>query len=354
MTLMPRIMTSLAPRHDVEVIVHDFDFDAFDRLARGVDDRLWRIAHARHGGGAAAFGKAIAGQHDGHAKVFLDRLDQRGANRGRAGHRNAHRIERARLAIGHGQQGLEQGRRPRHEGRLVALHAFEEIRSIKHRLRQRGSSHRQAHNPSCLVSGRVEIRPQEQEPVAIAKRGRLGPKSRGLHRLAVSGKHALGIAGRAAGEHDVANIFGLERGKAGLCLLAVLWPCGCQERVPVRSGKIDCPAQVRQIETAHHVGMAHAEEFRRRDCHRRLRLVQSILHLTALESGIERNHHALRSLNAKTGDHPCSRIRTPQADPLARLKPRRDEGGRRCQHRLFKLGKGHVQVAIDGGEIVRP
>ena len=95
-------LAGLAARHDVEVIVHDFDLDAFDRLACGVDNGFGRIAHARHGRGAAAFGQAVAGQHRRNAQVVLDCLDQRGADRGRARHRNPHRSECVRLAVRHG------------------------------------------------------------------------------------------------------------------------------------------------------------------------------------------------------------------------------------------------------------
>ena len=170
----------------------------------------------------------------------------------------------------------------------------------------------------------------------------------------MSGNHALRLAGGAAGEHDVADVFGPERREARLRLLASSRRCSGDERLPAFASEIDSLAQQRQIESAHDIGVAHAKKVRRCDRHDRLCLAQRILHLAALEAGVERNHYTARRLDAEARDHPGWGVLSPQPDPLTRLQSGSDECGGGRQHLVFQLGVGNVQVAVDRGGIIRP
>ena len=83
-------------------------------------------------------------------------------------------------------------------------------------MRQNRCASQQAADPASLVAERVKERVDDQVPIARPDSDLLAKFVKRAKKLALGAQHALGFAGGAGGEQQVADMLGRYRGHSGL------------------------------------------------------------------------------------------------------------------------------------------
>jgi hypothetical protein len=123
----------------------------------------------------------------------------------------------------------------------LAFHEVERDAGVEDGERDDRRAPHEAGKAAGLVPEDVEERVGDQVAVAGPQVGPVAPVEVGAQRLAVGHHHALGLAGRARREHDVARVVGTDRGHARV-------EVDCGQRGP--AGEEVVPADRRAVRLA--------------------------------------------------------------------------------------------------------
>ncbi|MNI25241.1 hypothetical protein D3C73_788820 [compost metagenome] len=311
------------------VRVADAHFSAGNRPSAGAGDHLRRVLWIADRRQSAALGQAIGGGHHGKPQLIAHALDQARRDARRTGHRDTQARQVGLLELRMGQQRQVQRRCAGQDADTLTGDALEHLFCVEHRMGQDGRPADQAGQPTGLVAKGMKERVNDQVTVARHQADDLDVFAEGSQVLPMAAHHALGFAGGAGGEQQVAHGLGANSqctvpGAVGIDgRRAAQELCKCQ--VHSQPGRVAIDNH-QVFEAGRSMGR---EQRRVVDVEKPLldkqqpaaAAFQHIGGLKALHARVDRHQHRTGALDAQRREDPVTTVRRPDTDPVTGLDP---------------------------------